>query len=316
MPLWLLLLMIPLWLPARPSHAPSKKVVPAHREEPTGGGPTTNPTLVTIDPVKFSMSPGYRLYKTNIHCDSKVVPVAFGVYLPRAFYESHDPLPVVVPLHTRGASGADGRHRYIDEELALLTVTTRQDFRTEGEYTKVRLDLHTQGKFICLMPQCPDGYKWETPPVGRMLEAEINLVVKKYQADADRVYLTGFSYGASSTWRVALQVPHLFAAIAPIDARQTPHPDEDVKVLSHLPIYLAVGQNDTDFVRECNNMDAAMKKIAHADYVYRFVPKGNHFCYPCIYEDPAFWDWMFAHHRPHPAVASAATRPSYPDHIR
>ena len=41
-----------------------------------------------------------------------------------------------------------------------------------------------------------------------MLCKFIAQVVTAYHADDDRVYLTGFSYGASSTWRVALMATH------------------------------------------------------------------------------------------------------------
>lgn len=265
----------------------------------------SDPQSVSIDPVHFPLSPGYHLFKTEAHLDSKTIPLAFGVFLPRMYFETHKPMPVVVTLHTRGAEGADGRSRYINEELAMLSTTNRQDPRTAGQYTKTRLDLHTQAKFITLMPQCPTNYAWEIPPIGRIVKDEVHMVLKAYHADANRVYLTGFSYGGSSTWTVALQDPKLFAAIAPIESRATPHPDRDVKVLANVPIYLSVGADDHVFLKACNVMKDALGTIHHADFVYRIVPDGNHFCYPCVYEDPKFWTWLLSHRRGRPTTEPA-----------
>ena len=43
----------------------------------------------------------------------------------------------------------------------------------------------------------------------------VDHVVANFHGDADRVYLTGLSYGGYGTWHLGAQFPDRFAAIAP-----------------------------------------------------------------------------------------------------
>src|SRR5690606_41304727 len=44
----------------------------------------------------------------------------------------------------------------------------------------------------------------------------VEQVLTDYQGDADRVYLTGLSYGGFGTWIIASSNPEMFAAISPM----------------------------------------------------------------------------------------------------
>ena len=46
--------------------------------------------------------------------------------------------------------------------------------------------------------------------------AMVDSTLHEYRADADRVYLTGLSFGGAGTWHLAMAVPEHWAAIAPI----------------------------------------------------------------------------------------------------
>jgi predicted peptidase len=120
----------------------------------------------------------------------------------------------------------------------------------------------------------------------------IDAVVPAVHADPDRVCLTGFSYGGSSTWVVAQQIPDRFAAIAPCDGRRTDNPAVTESKLKHVAIYLTAGDNDGDFTNDARIMSAGLAAGGHPNFVYREWHGGNHFVYCSTYSDPIFWTWL------------------------
>ena len=258
-----------------------------------------------VDPKSFPASPGYHKLHGTAVSGGKSYVVSCGIYLPRAYFQPNEPLPIVVTLHNRGCSGSDGNG--IDGEgLATLVCRNDPDTRGTGDAPAHKLKLHDEAQFITLMPQCLPGNDWHTGPVPQMMSQFIDAVAHHYRADPQRVYLTGFSYGASSTWRVALALPGRFAAIAPLDARATPEPKTDAVRLKSLPVYISVGDEDGDFIGEAKKMRDAFTAIAHPDFVFHTVPHGNHWCYASVYADPEFWKWMFSHR----LGAAGTTRPT------
>lgn len=66
---------------------------------------------------------------------------------------------------------------------------------------------------VLVMPQCPHGTFWAAKV--ESLKRFIDGVAEKYNADPDRIYLTGLSMGGFGTWFTAMAYPEMFAAIAP-----------------------------------------------------------------------------------------------------
>ncbi len=111
-------------------------------------------------------------------------------------------------LHNRGDSGSGGGNNITREGLGMMLRTNWPDPKNSGEAPEHPLNLRKQAKFIALVPQCPDGFEWSTPGMPDFLCMVIDLVSQAYKADDDRVYLTGFSFGASNTWMVGrLPIP-------------------------------------------------------------------------------------------------------------
>lgn len=74
-----------------------------------------------------------------------------------------------------------------------------------------------QGKeypFVMVGPQCPSDKYW-----GNYLEslsAFLDEIIKEYNIDTNRIYLTGLSMGGTGTWHWLMAEPERFAAAAPI----------------------------------------------------------------------------------------------------
>ena len=67
---------------------------------------------------------------------------------------------------------------------------------------------------VAVSPQCPKNGYWATKT--ESLLAFIDRMIETYNADPDRVSLTGISMGGFGTWFTALAAPDKFSCIAPV----------------------------------------------------------------------------------------------------
>jgi predicted peptidase len=259
---------------------------------PSGAVPAVR---LDFDPKALPDKPGCRLVKAKLTIADKTVPFDFQLYLPPGFpkligFEGGG-VPVVVSLHNRAGIGGDD-YGILGESLPSLLAEQDADGRAEGEKPEHQVRLHRVAPMICIAPHCPDGYSWESPGMAQAVGLLIDAVVPALHADPDRVCLTGFSYGASSTWVIAQQIPDRFAAIAPCDGRRTDDPKLTAERLKHVAIYLTAGDNDGDFTNDARAMCAGLAAGQHPNFVYREWHGGNHFIYGSTYSDPIFWTWL------------------------
>jgi predicted peptidase len=260
--------------------------------------PTTGPIVsLTLDSGQFPKHPGYYVIRGEGSIGDRSFRFGSGIFLPAIFGKTSAPLPIVMTLHNRGNSGSTGSEDIAREGLGMLLRTNWPDSRMTGEQPDHPLHLRKDAKFIGLIPQCPDGFEWNTPGMPAFLCKLIDAVSQHYHADNDRVYLTGFSYGASNTWLVAMAEPQRFAAIAVMDGRATPDPATDVAKLKDVAVYLSVGDTDGPFDAAADQMHVALSDFPHRNFVWNIVKDGNHFCYYSVYRNPYFWQWMLAQRR-------------------
>lgn len=260
---------------------------------------------VALDTKKpLPSAPGYYEVPCNVTVGAKQIPALFGLFLPPNYFKSKDPFPLVVTLHNRGET------RMTFEGLAQVCTNDQWDTRDGAVRPANPVNLRKDARVIVVAPISPGGMGWEDPAMPRILSELIAQLAKKYRVDEDRVYLTGFSYGGTSTWLIAEQMPQRFAAIVPLSSRATENPAKTVERLKGMPIYLASGDSEWA-VPTVAQMAEALKKGGHPDFVFRVIQKGSHWCYPAVYTDPAFWDWLLAKNRKHRPASAPASKPSH-----
>ncbi len=115
-------------------------------------------------------------------------------YTPKD-YDKAKKYPLVLFLHGAGERGNDvslvGRHGFLKQ------VNQGKDF-----------------PFVIVGPQCPNDEYW-----GNHLESLMDFLdemIKEYNIDEKRIYLTGLSMGGTGTWHLLMAHPEKFAAAAPI----------------------------------------------------------------------------------------------------
>lgn len=232
--------------------------------------------------------------------DYRGVTYRYQVFLPADKFTGKR--PVVMFLHGKGELGYDGK------KPTLIGL---------GPYVRAHVDTFPA---IAIFPQAPDNTQW-IGEVNQIALLALNATLKEFDADPDRVYLTGLSMGALGTWLLAMDHPDRFAAIVPVCnnliASQTKGDGEpaaakappatpadpllaNVSKVRQMPIWIFHGGKD-DLVPplHARKMFAALKSAGAQGVRYTEFPNANHNCWdPAYSRTPELWPWLFAQHRP------------------
>jgi glyoxylase-like metal-dependent hydrolase (beta-lactamase superfamily II)/poly(3-hydroxybutyrate) depolymerase len=131
-----------------------------------------------------------------------------GNVLPYRFFEpaskSGDSIkyPVILYLHGENESGTDNEAQLTTTECATIWVEP---------------DHLAKNPTYVLAPQAPGGSDWTTEPVYTNVLNLLNQFIESHpDIDTKRIYIVGFSSGATGVWNMILKNPALFAAAMPI----------------------------------------------------------------------------------------------------
>ncbi len=143
----------------------------------------------------------------------------YWITLPRG-YDKEKKWPMIIYLHPSSLQGHD---------LSMIGTPIPPDV------DEIRNDF----PFVVLTPQCPDEYDaW----VGDLVVDLVDEMVKQYNVDSRRVYVTGFSLGGRGSWSVAVDYPEVFAAIAPV-AGSYGQPQR-ISRIKDVPVWVFHGDSD------------------------------------------------------------------------
>ncbi|MCB9208925.1 MAG: prolyl oligopeptidase family serine peptidase [Ignavibacteriales bacterium] len=157
------------------------------------------------------------------------------------------------------------------------------------------------GNIVAPTNRRPYGFNWED--IGRIDALEVlNIAKKKFNADENRIYLTGHSMGGHGTWYLGVNYPDQFAAIGPSAGwislwsyryREREEKFSDVQKMftraakqsdtytlapnySQLGIYIVHGDADSVVSpSQARSMIRTLKDF-HKDYDYHFEPGKEH----------------------------------------
>jgi predicted peptidase len=222
----------------------------------------------------------------------------YQVYVP-PIYSGYRRLPVILYLHGADTAGGDG----------LL-----QTKGCLGSAVRANPD---RWPFLIVFPQIPLNQRW----MGRYITAALRILddaIGEFEADSSRVFVTGFSLGATGAWYMAAEDPQRFAAVVPVDGRvllagrvSLPEdispptatiilaPDPVARLaalLRHTPVWVFHGANDQVVpVDDARRTIQALRSL-RAPVRYTEVPDGEHEC-GTAYGDPRLPKWLLAQPR-------------------
>ena len=163
----------------------------------------------------------------------------YQVYVPAEHTRARS-WPVVVFLHGDGAQGQDG-----------LMPTAR------GLADAIRFE-RSRFPVIAVFPQAEKGKRWLDADMEELVIAELDQTMREFGGDPMRVYLTGFSMGATGAYRIAYRWPNRFAAVAAIAGRVE---TSDVKTYSDRE--KAADRQANPFVSAADPFAALALRIKH-----------------------------------------------------
>lgn len=180
--------------------------------------------------------------------------------------------PLLIFLHGAGERG---------EDISIVNV--------HGPLMDI--NKHFVKDMYILTPQCPKGIYWET----EMLYLLIEKIVSSNNIDKTRIYLTGLSMGGWGTWRLSIEHPELFAAIAPVCAPYDDFIFENVKKIKDVPVWAFHGAKDSVIpVESTYEMIEALKDYGAKPRI-TIYPDTDHNAWEETYSNPEFYSWLFSH---------------------
>lgn len=185
--------------------------------------------------------------------------------------EPKSAIPLIVFLHGSGERGSD---------LELV--------KAHSPFTYKNL---IDEPVAILAPQCPANQWWDTEAVYTLIKE----IQRKYKIDPARIYLTGLSMGGWGTWKLAMEHPELFAAVAPVCAPADRVMKANIHQYKNLPIRIFHGALD-DIVSPDNSIEMFqhLKKINPNNTELIIFPNDNHNSWDSTYSNPEFYRWMMS----------------------
>jgi predicted peptidase len=224
----------------------------------------------------------------------------YQVYVPAEPVSGGQPWPVILDLHGKGPEGLDGLKQ------------------TEGGIAQAIRRDRANFPAVVVLSQAQPGRRWLDTDMQDLAMAELDRTMAEFHPDPRRVYLTGFSMGATGAYRVAYRWPKRFTAMAVIAGRVTTadvktYPEADKQAdrlanpfvaapdpfaalaqgLGRLPILIAHGDADATVSTEQSRKLVAALKAVGAEVSYRENPGGGHVDTAAkTYSDPATMTWL------------------------
>lgn len=144
--------------------------------------------------------------------------------------------------------------------------------------------------FYVLSPQNPyeKGF-WDDRAVMEL----VNKIVKKYNIDKKRIYLSGLSRGGYGAWRLAMNNPDSFAAMIVVCAASSP--TVYANWIKDIPVWMFHGEKDNVVpVSESIQMKEALMNVG-ADVKLTLYPEAGHDAWTETFNNEKVFDWLLEH---------------------
>lgn len=200
------------------------------------------------------------------------IQLPYTSYKPRG---QEEPYPLILYLHGVGERGTnpDILHQFGPNTYAAQ----------QGE----------NFPFVLVSPQCPPDSFWVNELLA--LDEFLAHLLRTFNIDPDRVYLTGNSMGGYGVWQWAAAKPHHWAAIAPICGGGAPW--MAARFLTDIPVWAFHGDaDDAVDIGESERMVAAVQR-GGGDARLTIYEGVGHDSWTQTYLNPALYEWFLSHER-------------------
>jgi predicted peptidase len=199
--------------------------------------------------------------------------------------------PLVVIMHGSGAIGNDNQKQM----NALVRSWAHPDVRTAFPAYVLAPQVPTRSANYSPSRLDAELMSIGSPTLVAVLEL-VKQTIRQQAIDPDRVYIVGFSMGASAAWNALLMQPKLFAAAVPFSGIA---PERHfARELSGTPILIVHGNADTEnTIGADQKMFAALQTQATASARFREMAGLNHSIAPEMLFAHDWRHWLFTQRR-------------------
>ena len=226
----------------------------------------------------------------------------YQVYVP-SDYTPGKTWPVIVSLHGNGRQGKDGM------------LQTGTDFAIHIRENRAPFPA------IVVFPQAQPGTRWFYPQMQKLVMAELDHTVAEFSVDKTRLYLHGYSMGATGSYRLAFKFPARFAAVVIVAGRVEPgvnYTADEIAVdratnpvvassnpfqalaagLRKIPMWIFHGDADTNVpVDQSRRLVASLRSLG-APVRYTELSGADHdTAPPRAYAEAGLFRWLLSQHR-------------------
>jgi predicted peptidase len=199
--------------------------------------------------------------------------VKYVVFVPHE-KKAGEKYPVILFLHGSGETGTDG----LKQSKQGIGNAIRKHEKTFP--------------FLTVMPQSQKGGWKAESGEGKRAIAILDSVIKEYDGDPKRTYLTGLSMGGYGTWSLATAYPDRWAAIAPVCGGGDP---SQAAKIAKIPCWDFHGDADTAVPVDKSRKMIAALKAAGGDPKYTEYPGVGHNSWDKAYGTPELYPWLLEH---------------------
>ncbi|MGQ1787251.1 prolyl oligopeptidase family serine peptidase [Saccharicrinis sp. GN24d3] len=220
---------------------------------------------------------------------NKIRPLNYRLFVPET--DEGDLYPLILILHQYGNNGSDNKKQV--DGLVYEWASSQN-----------------QKNFPCyiLAPQCPIGLEWadkgpmsmpyrhytqdkqeETEEMKMIVEVILN-AIHTYNIDKNKIYVVGFSMGATGCWDILTRHPDLFAAsVIASGVSDLTKADQ----LKEIPIWVFSGEHDNIAPAKLNiNMVANINKNGGKAKLTLLKGEGHNIG-AIAYQYPDVKEWLF-----------------------
>lgn len=213
--------------------------------------------------------------------------IPYALYVPTS-YDGKKPFPLIVALHGLGAT----------PEIQLRYPGFTRLAEKHGYILLAPMGYNRVGWYGSRGWKSP---RWQPNNLGELSEKDVlnvlDIVLKEFRIDRDRIYLMGHSMGGGGAWHLALKYPDKWAAVAPIAPAIYRSPKE-LKKIKHLPVILVQGERDRLVPVRIARAWAKEMKALGMSHRYIEVEGGDHIR-PAFQTLPEIFAFFNSHRRKH-----------------
>lgn len=193
--------------------------------------------------------------------------------------------PLVIYLHGSGGKGNDNERPLKNLHASFTDSLQRENYPC-----------------YVLVPQCPAKDSWTSfpgfpnslaskPTVATLQVLElIHTLIRSYNIDSNRIYVTGFSMGGEGTFDIISRDPDLFACAVPLASVADTAKATEIK---DIPLWVFHGGEDNVNEAKYSRMMIDAIKRKGGNPIYTELPGLKHNILNEVYGNDEVWKWMF-----------------------